>query len=113
MNYLNVSCGYGYQWNFVKKCGYNNAYYLSTESNNGRLEPQLNDTFEPINKYIILLDVIDAKPQDSYKIKRYYATTNIIQFYLTVLIISILVLIFCLSYKKNEKQDKINLYRWS
>lgn len=109
INYLNVACGYGYQWKFVKKYGYTEASYISTESNNGRLHPALNNSLEPINKYIILTEIIDAKPQDSYKIKRYYATANILQFYFTLILICIIIFIVVLLILNIKKMSAMNI----
>jgi hypothetical protein len=91
INYLNVSCGYGCQFNILDKYGYTELSYISTESNNQRLKPKLDNSFEIINRYIILSDIIDAKPLDSYKLKQDYALKNFKYFFTIVFIICIII----------------------
>lgn len=98
INYLNVATGYGYEWGVLKRYGYETMHYLSTESNNHRLQPVFNNEFEPINKYIILENVIDANPYHSYKIKQFYGVANIAYtISISILISIIVILIFKLS----------------
>ena len=92
--YFNVSTGYNCKSNFMKSLNYKNIEFLSTESNNPRLVPKI-DEFDTINRYIIKTDNIrNQKIKDISKIYNEtmvsYLVNILIYIYVIIMIISII-----------------------
>ena len=106
INYFNVARGYGYKLGMKSALNDDNDFlYISTESNQERLEPKGN-SWEKGNVYIIKKDVFDIKPSDvnTFRLYSHYLNTIILMFVMLVIIIGLVYLIF-----KNKNKIKKGL----
>ena len=95
LNYFNVATGYGIQYNFLHK-RYRDYIYLSSESNNQRLNPKYN-LFDKINKYIIKYPTYNQKSKDINYLRFYLYIINTI-IHLAIVIFLILFIVILLNY---------------
>jgi len=103
INYFNVATGYNCKSNFIKTLNYKGIEFFSTEANNPRLVPKV-DEFDTSNRYIIKAnDVRDQKQSDQRKI--YFYTMTLFYIYSLIYILIVIIIIFMIVNKTIKKRS--------